>query len=76
VSPCISTAAVINYIAKYASKSETKSESFKDIAKVILPKVKSTRPLTSFVAKFMNKMAAERDWSVMEISHILLDLPL
>lgn len=76
ISPCTSQHAVINYIAKYASKAETKSESYRDIARAILPKVNSNKPLVSFVAKFMNKLASERDWSAQEVCHLLLRLPL
>ena len=32
--------------------------------------------MVSFVAKFMNKISSERDWSAMECSHLLLNLPL
>lgn len=52
VSPCNSTHAVINYIAKYCSKAEQKSETFTDTAKAILPRVNANQGLTSFVAKF------------------------
>jgi ATP-dependent DNA helicase PIF1 len=76
ISPCTDLHAVIAYIAKYVSKTEVKTQSFQDIAKEILPKVTSRRPLVSFAAKIMNKALAERDWSAMEVSHLLLNLPL
>lgn len=76
ISPCTSVHAVINYIAKYCSKAEHQTQSYKDIAREILPKVNQQLGLVGFVARFMNKLAAERDWSAMEINHLLLNLPL
>ncbi|KAF4946590.1 hypothetical protein FSARC_14163 [Fusarium sarcochroum] len=75
-SPYTSVHAVINYIAKYRSKSEKKTERFNQIAKAILPRVNSSRGLASFVAKFMNGLLSERDWSAQEIHHLLLNLDL
>ncbi|KAF5578398.1 ATP-dependent DNA helicase PIF1 [Fusarium pseudoanthophilum] len=69
-------AAVINYVVKYVGKAEVKSESYKDIAKAILPRVNSSRGVVGFVAKFMNRLIAERDWSAQEVQHLLLNLEL
>ncbi|KAL5615052.1 hypothetical protein BROUX41_005116 [Berkeleyomyces rouxiae] len=76
VTPCTSTHAVINYIAKYCSKAETKPQSYKEIVQQLLPKISTNAPLQSLVAKMMNKLIAERDWSAQEVSHILFKLPL
>uniref|UniRef100_A0A4E9ER58 ATP-dependent DNA helicase n=1 Tax=Gibberella zeae TaxID=5518 RepID=A0A4E9ER58_GIBZA len=75
-SPCTSVHAVLNYIAKYCSKAEKKTESFNDIAKSILPRVNASRSVVSFVAKFMNRLLTERDWSAQEVHHLLLNLNL
>jgi len=75
-SPCTSLQAVINYAAKYASKIETKSESFSTLTKQILPRVASGKPMLSFVTKLLNKLIGERDVSAQEVCHILLGLPL
>ncbi|KAF5711868.1 ATP-dependent DNA helicase PIF1 [Fusarium mundagurra] len=75
-SPCTSQAAVINYVVKYVGKAEKKSESYKGIAKSVLPRVNSARGVVGFVAKFMNRLIAERDWSAQEIQHLLLNLDL
>ncbi|KAH0499425.1 hypothetical protein TgHK011_006623 [Trichoderma gracile] len=45
ISPTASAHAVLSYVAKYASKAETRSASYKDVAKSILPMVKSNQPL-------------------------------
>ncbi|KAF5967346.1 ATP-dependent DNA helicase PIF1 [Fusarium bulbicola] len=73
-SPCTSQAAVINYVVKYVGKAEKKCESYKDIAKSVLPRVNSARGVVGFVAKSMNRLIAERDWSAQEIQHPLLNL--
>ena len=75
-SPCTSLWAVLAYLAKYTAKAETKTQSYKAVVEEILPRLGSNRPLVSLVARFMNKLASERDWSAMEICHLLLNLPL
>ncbi|KAF4952453.1 hypothetical protein FSARC_12625 [Fusarium sarcochroum] len=74
--PCTSQAAVINYVVKYVGKAEKKSENYTDVAKAILPRVNSSRGVVGFVAKFMNRLIAERDWSAQEVQHLLLNLDL
>jgi ATP-dependent DNA helicase PIF1 len=76
ITPCTSAQAAINYIAKYCSKAETKSKSYSDLVREVLPSVSSRNPVSSLVSKLLNKLVAERDWSAQEICHILLDLPL
>ncbi|XP_044714644.1 uncharacterized protein HRG_11679 [Hirsutella rhossiliensis] len=44
VSPCTSLQQVIDYAAKYCSKSEKKSESFAQIGKALMPRVKDHNP--------------------------------
>ncbi|KAF4993680.1 hypothetical protein FDECE_13356 [Fusarium decemcellulare] len=73
-SPCTSLYAVVNYMGKYCSKSEVSTESFKDIAKAVLPKVNANRGLVGFVAKFMNRLVVERDWSAQEVHRLLLGI--
>jgi hypothetical protein len=75
-SPCTSVEAVINYAAKYCSKSETQTSTYAQIAKSILPHISSHNPMVSFVSKLMNKLMGERDYSAQEICHVLLGLPL
>ena len=75
-SPCTSKDAVINYIGKYASKSEKKTAAYVDLMKQVLPRVTSNRPVVSAAAKLMNKVIAERDWSSQEVVQILLGIPL
>ncbi|KAM4067560.1 ATP-dependent DNA helicase PIF1 [Hirsutella rhossiliensis] len=76
VSPCTSLQQVIDYAAKYCSKSEKKSESFAQIGKALMSRVKDHNPLISFTSKLLNQLVAERDYSKQEVSHLLLGLPL
>ncbi|KJZ68228.1 hypothetical protein HIM_12379 [Hirsutella minnesotensis 3608] len=55
VSPCTSLQQVIDYAAKYCSKSEKKSESFAQIGKALMPLVKDHNPLVSFTSKLLNQ---------------------
>ncbi|KAH6640312.1 hypothetical protein F5144DRAFT_484970 [Chaetomium tenue] len=73
-SPCTSVEAVINYAAKYCSKSETQTSTYAQITQSILPHISDNNPMISFVSKMMNKLIGERDYSAQEICHILLGL--
>ena len=75
-SPCTSLSAVVNYVAKYAAKSETATASYRELASKILPHVSHRSPMLSFVSKMMNKIAAERDYPAQEVAHHLLQLQL
>lgn len=76
ISPCTNTFAVKTYIAKYCSKAEVKSKSFRELVGEILPHVSSGSPLLSLTVRLLNKLLAERDWSQHEIMHHLLGQPL
>ena len=75
-SPCTSVQAVINYAAKYCSKSKAQTNTYAQIARSVMPHVSDRNPMLSFVSKLMNKLVGERDYSTKEICHILLGLPL
>ncbi|KJZ70760.1 hypothetical protein HIM_09844 [Hirsutella minnesotensis 3608] len=53
-----------------------RSESFAQIGKALMPRVKDHNPLISFTSKLLNQLVAERDYSKQEVSHLLLGLPL
>jgi len=50
-SPCTGIEAVINYTAKYCSKSESQTSTYAEISKAILPHVSDRNPMLSFVSK-------------------------
>ena len=76
MNPPTSSRAVINYIAKYCSKSEKKSTAYTDLLRQVLPRLNERTPLFSVASKLMNKLIGERDWSAQEVCHLLLGLPL
>ncbi|KAF6834321.1 mitochondrial dna helicase [Colletotrichum plurivorum] len=78
ISPCTSAYAyaVVQYVAKYCSKAEVKTQTYKELARSIVLKVKANQPAVSFAAKLRNKIIAERDWGAQEVCHILLSEPL
>ena len=57
------------------SKPEKLSTSYIELQTQILPYLNNQAPLLSFVSKILNKLIGEHDWSVQEVSHILLQLP-
>jgi hypothetical protein len=76
VSPCSNSQAVLNYIAKYCTKEETKTATYADLVKEVLPHLNCAKPLLSLVSKTMNKLIVECDWSAQEVCHLLLNIPL
>jgi ATP-dependent DNA helicase PIF1 len=73
-SPCTGIEAVINYVAKYCSKSESQTSTYAEIAKAILPHVSDRNPMLSFISKMINRLIGERDYSAQEVCHLLLGL--
>lgn len=61
ISVCLDFFAVKTYVAKYCSKEETKSKSYKQIVSEVVPYITSGNPLLSLVVRVMNKLLAERD---------------
>ena len=77
ITPLTTVKAVMEYILKYCSKAETQTLSYTDMMKAVLPKVDSVeKPFLSFVARFLNSIVGERDWSAQEVAHLLMHLPL
>jgi Helitron helicase-like domain at N-terminus/Domain of unknown function (DUF6570)/PIF1-like helicase/DNA helicase Pif1, 2B domain len=76
ISPCTSPEAVVAYAGKYCTKAEQKTKSYAELVQEVAPKTAHASYLLSFVAKVMNKLVAERDYSAQEVCHILLGLPL
>ena len=76
MSPCTNTGAVLHYAAKYASKAETKSASYKELFSNALLSCSVRNPFLSTAIKMLNRLIAERDWSSQEINHLCLNLPL
>jgi hypothetical protein len=74
VTPCTTTAQVKYYIAKYASRPEYQSASFRETAAAVMRQVGDRDPKVEFAAKFLNQQFAERDYSDQEIAAHLLGM--
>ncbi|XP_057835128.1 uncharacterized protein LOC131045552 [Cryptomeria japonica] len=74
--PVISKKVVLQYISKYASKSENKSQSYIEMLKTILNTSKSEDSILLTYQKFMMGIVVDRDISAQETCHMLQKLPL
>ncbi len=68
---CIDQHVVLNYIAKYCSKTKTKSLKLIDVIRSVLLIVSSKSLMLLLMIKMMNKLIIEKDWSAQEICHHL-----
>ncbi|XP_059064420.1 uncharacterized protein LOC131856594 [Cryptomeria japonica] len=68
--------AILQYISKYVSKTEHKSESYIDILKRIVGLINSEDTILLAYHRFMMGIVADRDISTQETCHMLLKLPL
>ena len=59
--PYTDAKAVLNYIAKYANKSEVKSDNYKDIFAKVTTYCLTTRPFFSAAVRMINALITERD---------------
>ena len=67
---------VLNYIAKYAAKSEPRSKGLKAVYGNVLKTLKSDGSSLKMVQKLMISSVGERDYSAQETCHLLLGLPM
>lgn len=74
--PIVSTTAVLNYIAKYASKGEKSSSSYIEVMNSILSSLSPDSPAKSLIQKVMISTLGERNYSAQEVTHIIMGYPL
>jgi len=74
--PVINHDAVIAYVAKYASKSETSSSSYEDTLQLAIKNLQDSDAAGIAYQKMLSTFASERDISSQEVCHILLQRPL
>ncbi|KAJ7589924.1 hypothetical protein C8J56DRAFT_888136 [Mycena floridula] len=74
--PVMSKDAAINYVAKYASKSEKQAPAFPELLHDIVSKIDSSGSAQVVCQKLLNKMLGERSYSAQETVHLLLGIPL
>jgi hypothetical protein len=72
----ISRHRVMNYLSKYAAKSETRSPGLKAIYQRVLKSLKDDGTTLKLVQKLMINSVGERDYSAQETCHLLLQLPM
>ena len=72
----VSRRRVINYVAKYATKSEPRSKSLKTVYSTIMKSLKDDDKSLKVVQKILINSVGERDYSAQETCHLLLQLPM
>ena len=72
----VSRRRVINYVAKYATKSEPRSKSLKTVYRTIMKNLKDDDKSLKVVQKILINSIGERDYSAQETCHLLLQLPM
>ena len=73
---CASRHKVIEYCAKYATKSEPRSQPMKEIFAKIVRSLKDDNTSLKAVQKLLINSVGERDYSAQETCHLLLQLPM
>jgi len=73
---CISKRKVIEYVTKYATKCEPRSDTMKDIYTNIVHHLTDNGTALQVIQKLLINSVGERDISAQEASHLLLQLPL
>ena len=77
MSPSTSLAGALQYAAKYCSKAEKETTSYRQLIQSVIRNVANPRsPLLSVASRMLMKLVGERDWSAQEVCHLLLGLPL
>ena len=72
IRPVTNQESVVSYIAKYASKSEDKSQSYKDLLHSAISKLNDGDPAHAAYQKMLSSFVAEHDISGQEVCHVLL----
>ena len=73
---CVSRHKVVEYCAKYATKSEPRSKPLKEIFATIVKSLKEDHTSLKAVQKLLINSVRERDYSAQETCHLLLQLPM
>ena len=73
---CVSKHKVINYITKYATKSEPRYQTMKEVYNNITRNLNDDSSALQVVQKLLINSVGERDLSAQETCHLLFQLPL
>lgn len=74
--PITSPEAAANYISKYCSKAEVKSESYGQLFNSVVQNLQTDDAARIAFQKLLGKLIAERDWSAQECMHAMLGYPM
>lgn len=75
-SPVLSVQSVVNYIAKYAAKTEPASKTFTDTLRGIVEDLRRPcQTARSAIKRLIMKSVSERDISAQEVCHLLMGYP-
>ena len=74
--PILSRHAVLNYISKYATKAEAKSESYYQMLSRLSQCSPPDAPTITVVRKVLTEIVSDRDIGARETCHMLQKLPL
>ncbi len=73
---CVSRRRVVEYCAKYATKSEPRSKHLKEVYSTIVRGLQDEDKPIKAVQKLLINTVGERDYSAQETCHLLLELPM
>ncbi|KAE8744175.1 hypothetical protein FOCC_FOCC009183 [Frankliniella occidentalis] len=76
ISPCLSKEALLSYLTKYVTKSETKSKHLDEIMKVVFDRTPEDKAAKDAVRKLYIQTCCERDYSAQEVCHLVMGLKL
>lgn len=76
ISPVLSKRALINYLAKYITKSETQSKDLTEAMKALMNNCDSDATAKSVIQRLYIQSCCERDFSAQETCHLVLGLNL
>lgn len=74
--PVTSKDAVLNYIAKYASKGEFPSEAYSDVLRRVCERRSADTSAATLVRQLLVSSVAERNFSAQEVMHLIMGWPL
>ena len=73
---CVSRRKVVEYVAKYATKCEPRSQTMKQVFATIAKSLSDDSTSLKAVQKLLINSVGERDYSAQETCHLLLQLPM
>lgn len=76
VSPVLSRRALVNYLAKYITKSEKQSKDLTEVLKTLMHTTDGDAKVKKVIQRLYIQSCSERDFSAQETCHLLMGTPL